>query len=357
MPSLYIDRKGSELKLKNSALAFYENEERIGTIPLAPIDRIYLKGDVKLNTSLLAKLGEKNIGIICLSGRKNTPTLFMPQPHKDASRRLAQYHLANDETFCLLFAKQLIHLKLTTHNNWLWQAADIRPDKKILIVPKALELNSLIAKIFEQSNLSSLRGIEGRAANAYFGALSLYLPGKLRFQGRNRRPPQDPFNAVLSLGYTLVHSEAVLAAYGAGLDPYIGFYHSLNYGRESLACDLIEPLRPLIDNWIIGCFRQNILREEYFSTTQEGCLLGKTGRINFYREYEKQVSSWRKILTESCYTLSNLFKTFDITNYPQSKSRKLVHENKIIYELNWKKILNTYTLKWNNLLSETKFHF
>ena len=74
MSSLYIDRKGTELRLSGETLICYENEERIGTIPLAPIERIYLKGDVKLQASLLAKLGEKNIGIICLSGRKNTPT-------------------------------------------------------------------------------------------------------------------------------------------------------------------------------------------------------------------------------------------------------------------------------------------
>ena len=83
MSSLYIDRKGTEIKLNGEALVCYENGERVGTIPLAPIERIYLKSDVTVQASLLAKLGEKGIGIIFLSGRKNTPTLFLAQPHNE----------------------------------------------------------------------------------------------------------------------------------------------------------------------------------------------------------------------------------------------------------------------------------
>lgn len=292
MSSLYINRKGTEIKLSGEALVCYENGERVGTIPLAPIERIYLKSDVTVQASLLAKLGERGIGIIFLSGRKNTPTLFLSKPHNDAFRRLNQYELARNEPFCLAFAKKLMLLKCVTQKNWLWQASHARTDKKMVLEEKAVELDGLIAKINHQTSIASLRGIEGRAASVYFTALSLYLPPALRFEGRNRRPPRDPFNAVLSLTYTLVHSEAVLAIYGAGLDPYIGFYHALDFGRESLACDLIEPLRPLIDNWCLGLFRQEILREEYFSNTQEGCSLGKTGRVKFYQTYEKAVSNW-----------------------------------------------------------------
>lgn len=357
MSSLYIDRKGTEIKISGEALVCYENGERIGTIPLAPIERIYLKGDVKLQASLLAKLGEKNIGIICLSGRKNTPTLFMSQPHNDAERRLSQYELSNNEAFCLAFAKKLLTLKLVTQKNWLWQAANARLDKKCLLTPKAEELDNLIAKINAQTTLAALRGIEGRAAAAYFTALSLYLPPALRFQGRNRRPPKDPFNAALSLSYTLIHSEAVLTAYGAGLDPYIGFLHSLDYGRESLACDLIEPIRPLVDNWLLGCFRQNILRPEHFTTTQEGCLLGKAGRIHFYQAYEQMVTNWRKMLTENCYDLVALFKTCNLNCSPQRRSSQISPASQYQYEQNWQQLLEKYYFNQRTMLSHFEFHF
>lgn len=353
MSSLYIDRKGTELKLSGEALICYENDERIGTIPLAPIDRIYLKGDVSLQASLLAKLGERNIGIICLSGRKNTPSMFIPQPHNDAERRLAQYGLASNEAFCLAFAKKLVMLKLLTQKNWLWQASNARADKKVLLVPKAEELEGLIRKISEQTSLPSLRGIEGRAASVYFTALSIYLPPSLKFDGRNRRPPRDPFNAVLSLTYTLLHSEAVLASYGAGLDPYIGFYHSLDYGRESLACDLIEPLRPLVDNWLLGCFRDETLRVEHFSTTQEGCFLGKAGRVHFYQAYEKMVGNWRKMLTENCFDLARICKDSAAENRPQRRGNELVLPS----IADWQQWLESYYFNQRTMAAEWLFAF
>ena len=112
-----------------------------------------------------------------------------------------------------------------------------------------------------------------------------------------RRPPRDPLNALLSLGYTLLHSEAVLALYGAGLDPYIGFYHQLDFGRESLACDMVEPLRVEVDSFALELFRAEILRVEDFSTTESGCLLGKNGRAKFYGNWEKLAEKLRKQLS------------------------------------------------------------
>ncbi|QLB13191.1 CRISPR-associated Cas1 family protein [Bisgaardia hudsonensis] len=357
MSSLYIDRKGIELRLSGETLVCYENNERVGTIPLAPIDHIYLRGDVTLKASLLAKLGEKNIGIIFLKGRKNTPTLFLSQPHNDVIRRFTQYDLAYNEIFCLNFAKSLINLKINTQKIWLYQAAEHKPEKRYILTMKATELKALMEKIATQNTLAELRGIEGKAAAVYFSALSSYLPPSLGFEGRNRRPPKDPFNAVLSLTYTLLHSEAILVAYGAGLDPYIGFYHSINYSRESLACDLIEPLRPLVDNWILGCFHQEILRKEHFSNTQEGCFLGKTGRINFYQEYEKIIVTWRKILTENCYDLVNILKGINLTALPQRRLIQQSEIDKIQLEEIITQRIETYYFNQQTMLSNIQFNF
>jgi hypothetical protein len=104
---------------------------------------------------------------------------------------------------------------------------------------------------------------------------------------------------MLSLGYTLLHAEAVLALYGAGLDPFIGFYHALDFGRESLACDLVEPLRVEVDRHALMLFRSEKLRPEDFSTTESGCLLGKAGRARFYGEWEPLAARLRKLLAES----------------------------------------------------------
>ena len=351
MPNLYIDRKGIELKLSGETLICYENNERIQTIPLAPIDRIYLKGDIKLQASLLAKLGEKHIGIICLSGRKNIPTLFIAQPHNDAMRRMNQYKLAHNEHFCLCFAQKIVQLKLMMQQHGLQRLITHTTPQKNSLLNKVQEIDSLKQQIPRQISLAGLRGIEGRAATIYFSALAIYLPDSLNFTGRNRRPPKDPFNAVLSLGYTLLHSEATFASYGAGLDPYIGFYHSLDYGRESLACDLIEPLRPLMDYWLITRFKQHILRPEHFSLTQEGCLLGKSGRIHFYQEYEKIVYQWRKILSENCYDLIKLLQQAEnFSPLPQRRTQQTHVLSQSETEPIWQRSLDTYEFNFHTML-------
>jgi CRISPR-associated protein Cas1 len=141
-----------------------------------------------------------------------------------------------------------------------------------------------------------LRGHEGAAAAAYFSGLQPLFAPSLKFTGRNRRPPRDPVNAVLSLGYTLLHAEAVLQAHAAGLDPYVGFLHDLDYGRESLACDFVEPLRPVVDGLALRLFRERTVEAAHFSSVQGACLMGKAGRTRFYEAWEPVAEHLRKQL-------------------------------------------------------------
>jgi CRISPR-associated protein Cas1 len=97
----------------------------------------------------------------------------------------------------------------------------------------------------------------------------------------------------------------VRAAHGAGLDPLLGFYHEPAYGRESLACDLIEPLRPRLDGWVWGLFRERRLRAEDFVMDKGACLLAKEGRQTFYAGYEYWVPPLRRYLRRECYRLAN----------------------------------------------------
>jgi len=110
---------------------------------------------------------------------------------------------------------------------------------------------------------------------------------------------------VLSLGYTLLHFTAVQAAHGAGLDPLLGFYHEPSYGRESLACDLMEPLRPRLDRWVWGLFRERTLLAEHFVWDKGACLLNKAGRQIFYPRFEVAARLWRRYLRQQSYHLAN----------------------------------------------------
>ena len=145
-------------------------------------------------------------------------------------------------------------------------------------------------------SLPRLNGIEGAAAAAYFAAFTQVFPPSLGFTGRNRRPPRDPVNAALSLAYTLLHFEAVQACWMNGLDPYVGFYHEPAHRRESLAADLIEPLRVHIDRWVWRLFADRDLRVEDFVHDNGACLLKKEGRALFYARYETLAPPLRRLL-------------------------------------------------------------
>lgn len=108
----------------------------------------------------------------------------------------------------------------------------------------------------------------------------------------------------MSLGYTLLHFEAVRCAYAAGLDPYIGFLHGLSFGRESLASDLIEPLRPALDGWLWRLFAERTLRADHFSTDAGRCHLGKAGRQAFFVAYERFARPQRRVLRRVCRHLA-----------------------------------------------------
>lgn len=286
MTSLFVDRRNTELELESGAIVFRENGERIGTVPLAPLTRVFLRGDVRLPAALLGALGEHNVGVVVLSGRLGKPSLLLARPHNDARRRVEQVRKSLDDTFCLSTARDLIERKITRQLDWFdeLRQADMQARYELTHAMKLLTAQR--SRLGQAESLASLRGLEGAAAATYFDALKAVVPESLHFKNRNRRPPRDPFNAVLSLTYTLLHAELAIALFGAGLDPYVGFYHQLDFGRESLASDLLEPLRPLADRFALQLFRKQTLRADDFSRSEAGCLLGKAGRAHYYRAYE-----------------------------------------------------------------------
>lgn len=298
MTSLYVDRRGVELEVDGEALVFRENGSRTGTVPIAPLSRVFLRGDVRLQSSVLGKLGERGIGVIVLSGRKAEPTMLLARPHNDAARRVAQYRLSQDTAFCLEFSRTLVFDKVTAQRTHAARLREHEFGYRYELTLVLRKLDEMLPRIMQMPSIASLRGIEGAASAAHFKGLAAIAPPRLAFSQRNRRPPRDPLNAVLSLGYTLLHTEAVLALYGAGLDPFIGFYHQLDFGRESLACDLVEPLRVEVDNFALQLFRKEILRPEYFSTTASGCLMGKSARPGFYEAWEGFAEGLRKMLSD-----------------------------------------------------------
>lgn len=308
MSSLYIDRKGIALEIEHGALVFRENGERVGTVPISPLSRVVFRSDVQLSTKVLSKLGEAGVGLIFLAGNHKAPALHYPRPHHDIARRMAQWLASQQVDFCLIVAQQLVQRKLEQQAAVLEHYQTHRPDQRYPLSHALKTLYHSIENINSYQSLNHLRGAEGVAARCYFQALAAIAPSALQFQGRNRRPPKDPLNAMLSLGYTLIHAEACLTLYGMGFDPYVGFYHQIEFGRESLACDVIEPVRPLVDRFVLGLFENEVLRAEDFSQhNTEGCLLGKAGRLRFYSAYEQACGDFRSAIKNEIERLKQCF--------------------------------------------------
>lgn len=309
MTSLYVDRRGIELRLDGAAIAFFEEGARVGTVPTGPLERIYLRGDVKLSSGLLGRLGAMDVGIVVLSGRRAEPTLFLPRSHNDAALRVAQTRLHLDGAAALGIARWLVRGKIKAQLALVEEWHGARPAARSALIGPRDALRLMVGHVASKADLAALRGLEGAAAVQHFRALAAVLPASVGFSGRNRRPPRDPVNAVLSLCYTLVMAEAALAAHGHGFDPAIGFLHALDFGRPSFACDLAEPLRPIMDRHVWRLFADQTLRQRDFSIEKDGaCLLMKAGRERFYEEIEEPLTEARRRLDAMLRALREMIR-------------------------------------------------
>lgn len=316
MASLYIDRKGISIKADGDALAFYEKGKRFQTVPLKLVDRIVMHTDVELNSTLIAKLCSMKIGLQVISGRCSHTSAIMYTPHNDARRRLMQYRYFDNEILSLNESKETVSTKLQG------ELVNIEKIKKLYKVKASVKamvrsISSLLNKVDEAQSIDSLRGIEGNAALQYFGALEHLLPKVLNFHGREKQPPKDPFNSVISFTYMIVKGEIVNDLYAAGLDPFIGFMHTIDYGRESLAWDLLEYLRADADMFAAKLFADRILNKDMFSISEKGCLMSHEARASFYREYEAYAPVLRLKIRELISSLlsrilGSSLKEFDI---------------------------------------------
>ena len=312
MATLVLDRAGLEVRIVDGALALYENGTRSQTVPLKLIERMIVQGArIRLDSAVLLKLAEAGATTLLLSPRASRRVALVLGPqHNDAAVRLAQAHRIRDADFCDAWAQRVVVAKLQRQLRLLTHCETLRPDlRKPLFDARRGIADALASARVEGTPQARLRGLEGSAARAYFGGYCALFAPELDCCGRTRRPPRDPVNACLSLAYTLLHFEAVRTAHAAGLDPLLGFYHRPAFGRESLACDLIEPMRPVVDEWVWQLFSSRRLRAEHFSRDKGACLLGKSGRSCFYAGWEQFAPLPRRWLRQRCARLARQLRS------------------------------------------------
>ncbi len=307
MGTLYIDRKDLHIKLDGSALAFYTGGAREGIVPINPLKRVIVVGNVILETPVLHKLADENISVVFLSGKQlRFCGMLHGRLHNNGLLRLKQYEKVQS-AFSVEAANDIVRRKIIKQTILLSDVKDKRPDLGLKLTAAITTLSCVHETLSRaHHDVVTLVGYEGGASASFFSAYVTMFPDSLDFKKRNRRPPEDPVNAMLSLCYTMLHYEMVREIEVIGLDPTIGFYHQFEYGRESLACDLIEPYRPDVDRFVYEMFRDRVFTSRDFAEDDErpGCYLKKGSRKRFYPLYEEWAKAMRPLWTEEVRSLA-----------------------------------------------------
>ncbi len=310
MGTLVIDHAGTRLEALPGRLRLSLPSGERREVPVGLLERVVIQARTEMESTVLGLLAESGVAVLLLSPRRHRRmAIVLGRPHNDLAVRVAQIERAGDPRWCLEWSRGLVRRKLRAQLLLAARIAAKRPQDRHVTEKVRARLGDALANAARAASIDGLRGIEGAAARAVFHLLEAAMPDELEFHGRNRRPPRDPVNALLSLTYTLVHFEAVRAAWIAGLDPFVGYYHRPSFSRESMACDLIEPLRPRVEEWVWRLFAERRLGNGDFHRERSGaCLLSKQARGDYYCAYEEHAGPLRRALRRECRLIANVLR-------------------------------------------------
>jgi CRISPR-associated protein Cas1 len=297
-PGLFVGKKDATLQAKE------KGGKVVADFRLNDLHHLALFGPVQISTGAIQALCEADIPITYFSMGGWFYGMTRGHSLKNVFTRIEQFRHAADPELAIFHARLFVYGKIRNQRTLLMRN-HIDAPKEALRQLKWAASSALTA-----SSLPSLLGVEGAAANAYFAHFAGMIKSReespdkqsqddgqqlqfpFDFSGRNRRPPRDPVNALLSLAYSLLSRDCTLAAYSAGFDPYVGFYHQPRFGRAALALDLMEEFRPLVaDSVVLTLINNGMLRESDFVRAGDAVSLSAGGRKAFFMAYEKRINS------------------------------------------------------------------
>ena len=289
--TLYVCQPGALLRRTHGRLVVERQGEILGRVRLRELERVVLCGAVQLSSSALAALLDAGIETVILSPTGRYRGRLTPAEGKNIFLRQTQFQRHEDIAFRLRVAKRVVAGKirnsrsLVQHHDWN------HPDPAFREALKGLDES--MERVSSQETLDAVMGVEGEAARTYFAAMGKMVRAEFAFTGRSRRPPQDPVNALLSFGYSVLLGEMTGAVAAQGLDPHVGYLHSLDYGRPSLALDLLEEFRqPVIDRLALSLINRGVLKGEHFEARKEGGVyLNESGRPRFLEFYHRAMDA------------------------------------------------------------------
>lgn len=293
--TLFVTTLDAYLALDGENIVIKKEKEKLGRVPLHNLEAIVTTGYLGASPALMRKCAEQNIGLTFLTSTGKFGSRVTGGTTGNVTLRKKQYRISDVEVESLAIARHFIIGKLY-NQRWMLERMtrdnglriDVDQFKKI-----SGELKKYIEDVRQVEELDSLRGIEGQAANRYFllfDQMILQQKKEFGFYGRNRRPPLDKVNALLSLAYTLLAQECAAALETVGLDPYVGFMHQDRPGRASLALDLMEELRGIYaDRFVLTLINKKIVTAKDFIKKESGAvILTDDGRKIFFKNWQEK---------------------------------------------------------------------
>lgn len=329
---VYVQAQGASVGKSEDVLVIREKGEKVGESRLFETSQLCLMGNVQISTQAVIELCRRGIPVVHLSTGGWYYGMTTGPMHKNVELRIHQYRTVTDPTRSLALAKRFVATKIRNCRTMLRRNAEGLGDAVLK------DLQNLAQSACEVESIESLLGIEGSAARVYFESLPLMLKGDkctdgFSFETRNRRPPKDPVNAMLSLAYSLLVKDLTVTVAAVGFDPYLGFYHRPRYGRPSLALDLMEEFRPLIaDSTVIGVINTGVVTVSDFIKAGGGVNLKPNARKAFIQAYERRMDqlirhpifgyqiSYRQVLEVQARLLGRHLSG-EISEYPEFTTR------------------------------------
>ena len=290
---LYVQARQAKVSKSGETLIVTVDDEKVATARLSETSQVVLMGNIYLTTPCLHELMWRGIPVTWHSYGGWFFGHTAGNGHKNVDLRTAQYRASFDDSTCLQFARGLVSAKIQNCRTLLrrnWK----RPENS---QPVLIDLKSDSRHAERTSSLAELLGVEGTAAARYFRAFGAMLhaaasDGALGFdfETRNRRPPTDPVNALLSFAYSLLVRSWTVTLTAVGFDAFRGLYHQPRYGRPALALDLMEPFRPLVaDSVVVQAINNGEVRPTDFKATAGSVNLTADGRRRFIATFERRL--------------------------------------------------------------------
>ncbi|MEY4580824.1 MAG: hypothetical protein RL701_5527 [Pseudomonadota bacterium] len=327
---LYVQDHGAQIGLSGERLRV-RGQDGSTHVRLMNTAQVVVRGNVQISTQAARALLDRGIPVVYLTGGGWFSGRLAGTDTNNIDLRMAQYRAAQDPKSCLRLARDFIAAKIRNTRTMLRRNHEA-------VDPVVLgQLKQLTRKARQCESLESLLGIEGAAARVYFQSFSgMFKPHKLGafdFERRNRRPPRDPVNALLSFAYALLTKELVITLSSVGLEPLLGFYHQPRFGRPALALDLMEEFRPLIaDSVVLSAMNTGIVGADDFVRLAGACNIKDHARRRFIEAYERRMDqtvthpifgysvSYRRVLELQARLLSRVLLG-ELTQYPAFVTR------------------------------------